>query len=508
MEKSKTLLRRGWQLWLALVAGISTLLFAGTSVLYHNISLPDPNYYFTAARMIMNGKVMYRDIFEQKGPLVYFTHVIALAITPGRRDYGYSIIEFLLMFFLLWFTYRIMRLYLPRIWGAVLTLLFPAVFLQNALFREGDTVEITSTVIMMGALYLVMRQMVQPVHRVRFWESGLLGMGVAWILWSKFSLVLMPGIAALVLVAVVWGNQGWRQALLHTGLGLLGFVLITGPVLFYFWHYRALNDLFNVYFYWNLNAYTEAAKLPLAGAILYGAYLGVANALMSYPILMWAAVIGLLGVFLGPFTPRKGWYRLGLFLPLWGVMFSVGYPHLLGYYIYPLVIFVPLALLTAAKLILFLYPKLAEWQPRGWATVGTWLALTVVTLLIAAGFNNTPQQSRLFEKEDPAIFQFMAPVRHDPKASMMLFGVMDYGFYYYGGNKEPVSKYFAVYNLDWNKFRYPWKDWDQRLADKSVDYVVTNTARAHSNGHLRKNYKYLSTVHIQGQAFDLYHVRN
>lgn len=506
-KKSTRLTRWGWRLWLTVVAGVSSLLYAGTSILYHNIALPDPNYYFTAARMIMNGKLMYRDIFEQKGPLVYFTHVMALAITPGHRDYGYSVIEFLLMLMLLWFTYRIMRLYLPRIWSAALTLLFPAIFLQNALFREGDTVEITSTAFMMGALYLLLRQMVQPEHRVRWWESGLLGVSVAWILWSKFSLVLMPGLAALVLIAVVWSSQGWREALKHTAFGVLGFGLISGLVLLYFWHYHAVNDLFNVYFYWNLNAYTEAAKLPLAGALLYGAYLGVANALATTPVLLASAIIALLGIFLGPLTPAKGWHRLALFLPLWGVMFSVGYPHLLGYYIYPLVLFVPLALLTLAKLVLFLFPRLADWQPRAWAQASVWLGVTVAMFFLVAAGNPTPRHSRLMEKQPPAIQRFMAPVKSDPHATMMLFGVMDYGFYYYGGNKLPVSKYFAVYNLDWNKFRYPWTDWDQRLADKSVDFVVTNNDRAKSNKHLTDNYRYRSTVHIQGQAFDLYQVR-
>ena len=46
------------------------------SFLYPMQDWVDVNCFFTVGRSMLEGKVVYRDIFEQKGPLLYFIYAL------------------------------------------------------------------------------------------------------------------------------------------------------------------------------------------------------------------------------------------------------------------------------------------------------------------------------------------------------------------------------------------------------------------------------------------------
>lgn len=56
-----------WPAGLTLLAAIANILYSGSSFIYYPITLPDPNCYLTVGRAMAAGKVMYRDVFDQKG---------------------------------------------------------------------------------------------------------------------------------------------------------------------------------------------------------------------------------------------------------------------------------------------------------------------------------------------------------------------------------------------------------------------------------------------------------
>ena len=61
----------------------------------------DPNCYFTVGKSMMNGIVPYRDLFEHKGPLLYFIHGIAWFISKNTF-LGVYFIEIISMFVFLY----------------------------------------------------------------------------------------------------------------------------------------------------------------------------------------------------------------------------------------------------------------------------------------------------------------------------------------------------------------------------------------------------------------------
>lgn len=84
---------------LFLMASAITLLFMSRcSFLYPMSDTADANCFLNSAKYMMSGKVLYNDFFEQKGPVIYFLHILALRMIPNSF-HGVYIIETASAFF-------------------------------------------------------------------------------------------------------------------------------------------------------------------------------------------------------------------------------------------------------------------------------------------------------------------------------------------------------------------------------------------------------------------------
>ena len=82
----------GCIVFLFILALISITICSKSSPLYPLNNWDDANCFYTVGRATLNGQVMYRDIFEQKGPWLYFIYMLASLISgscfsgPLRKD--------------------------------------------------------------------------------------------------------------------------------------------------------------------------------------------------------------------------------------------------------------------------------------------------------------------------------------------------------------------------------------------------------------------------------------
>jgi len=86
-----------------LLAVIGTFMMAFcsyTSPAFYFDYSPDNNAFFTVGKAMMNGIVPYKDIFEQKGPLLYL--IYGFAAKTGLWFHGIFILECVLMAISLW----------------------------------------------------------------------------------------------------------------------------------------------------------------------------------------------------------------------------------------------------------------------------------------------------------------------------------------------------------------------------------------------------------------------
>ena len=93
----------------AVLAALILLLTSQSSPLYPINLWGDANCLFTVGRVMKDGGVLYRDIYEQKGPLLYLIHALAACLSD-TSFWGVYIMEALAMTVALYAAYRLMRL--------------------------------------------------------------------------------------------------------------------------------------------------------------------------------------------------------------------------------------------------------------------------------------------------------------------------------------------------------------------------------------------------------------
>ena len=89
---------------------ILSFLLSPYSPMYRYLYDPDAICYRTMARGLLEGKVPYRDLFDHKGPLVYYIFSLGYLIS-GVADWGAWIVIWLFNSFAYFFCYRTMRVF-------------------------------------------------------------------------------------------------------------------------------------------------------------------------------------------------------------------------------------------------------------------------------------------------------------------------------------------------------------------------------------------------------------
>ena len=112
--------RRQWMvLAFSMAVGFAMIAICSrTSFLYPFMDGVDQNCFMTVGKGMMNGLVPYRDLFEQKGPLLYFLHGLAWLVSHDTwlacifwRAWLWGVF--------LWFSWKIWNLYGSRRWSFV-----------------------------------------------------------------------------------------------------------------------------------------------------------------------------------------------------------------------------------------------------------------------------------------------------------------------------------------------------------------------------------------------------
>ena len=234
----KTLSRLPRVVRLAALSAVLLALCSKSSPLYAFNDWMDANIFFTMGRSMLGGRVLYRDVFDHKGPVLYLLYGLA-GLVGGTDFRGVLVLEIIAM--------------------------------TSFLYTGLRTAELLA-----GA---------KPLRAVCV--QGLLA-GCA--LWLKYT-VLGFYLAWVVVLAALYLRRGWLTQLGRSvGAYLGGMALATLPWVVYFGVHGALGDWFTAYFYDNLFLYKgEGGGLPaLAQHLWWAVRDGLPAALLLAAFLLWA----------------------------------------------------------------------------------------------------------------------------------------------------------------------------------------------------------------------------
>ncbi len=243
-------------------SAVLLLLCSQCSPLYPINVWGDANCLLTVGRVMKAGGVVYRDIYEQKGPTLYLLHMIAACMSDSSF-LGVYVLEALSFAAALCLACRMMLRRMSARAACALAALLGACVLIGGAFSRGDSAEEFCLPYLMAALMLAFEEYGQhpgPMRKRTLLVCGLMAGMVATIKFTILGLFVGLCIAEGVLAL---RSGGIRRALMSAGVFLAGMLL---PVLLwsaYFAAHGALGDMYTAYIHNNIFLYSDGARTAM-----------------------------------------------------------------------------------------------------------------------------------------------------------------------------------------------------------------------------------------------------
>lgn len=422
------------------------LLFATrSSFLYPCNDWNDANSYFSVGKALFNGKVPYRDVFDQKGMYLYFFYGLSYLVSHTTFA-GVFLLELILGTADIFGICHILFLYVKKSTAMVLAPMVLAACFASESFYWGGSAEEVCLPFLIGGLYLSLRYFKRDypqreMKKKTLFAAGLMAGMVANIKFTSlgFFFAWMMGIAFSFLARKdFWG------AVKACFVFLFGMAIPFVPWFLYFALHHALYDWYwgyvwiNVFAYSNLNGEGPglSERIYTLAKLLYW----VARKNACYFIFVIPGVLFELLERKKKWLPRFSVFALCFFLFL-GIY--VGGSEL-PYYALPLCVFTPLGFALLGRIgerISVSWQKKekteeAEGGSRGRKQRYLKRYLTamgcMVSLLVSVGFiletsMNIPFMSE--KQEDIFLFQFKEIVEKQENPTLLNIGCLDAGLY-------------------------------------------------------------------------------
>jgi len=471
---------------LCLAAAGAMLLFGSmNSWLYPVNPWVDVNIISTVGRGMFDGLVPYRDLVEQKGPLLLFVFGLAEKIAPGGY-HGLYIFETAALGIAMFFGWKTLRLYESRpsaVWMAPLY----AVMIVSDVFQTGGSAEELLLPLFAWSLYDLLRVWRQGGRM----SSGALlrsGFFAGCVLWVKFNLlafhfVWMAGLAL---------NTLWREKKLLPTVGmclvfLSGMALASIPWIGYFAANGALGNLVSDYFVGNLTSYGVGQVSALTTILRAFAML-----LTRTPVYFALLVLAGMTVVFAPrrvMALREKLLLLAMAVLMCAAMFARSSTNI--YYGVMLAVLLPFALL-APGLLKFRVPERFG-LAAGLLTVAM-CALSVYGLSDYTAYIGTPYE------ETPQGW-LAGQMESEPEdASLLQHRGMDFGFYL-AADIEPAHRWFTFLNIRQDEYM---EQQAQFVAEGGCSHVIVASPAASEPVALERYEiigEYVSNYGVEGPSF-------
>ena len=242
-----------------LASAVVLLLCSQCSPLYPINVWGDANCLMTVGRVMKEGGVVYRDIYEQKGPTLYLIHALAACISD-TSFLGVYVLEVLSFAAVLLMACRLGMRRRRTFMAYADAVLIGACLLVGGAFSRGDSAEEFCLPFLMGALMLAFIHYGEkegPMPSGALFVCGLLSGVVATI---KFTILgLFVGLCAAEGVLAL-RSGGLKRAIKSACVFLLGMLLPIGAWCAYFAAHGALADFYTAYVHNNIFLYSDAAR--------------------------------------------------------------------------------------------------------------------------------------------------------------------------------------------------------------------------------------------------------
>ena len=498
------------------VALVAVSVCSLSSPLYPFNDWVDANCFFTVGKSMLYGIVPYRDLYEQKGPLLYALYALCYPISH-RTFLGGWLLEIAAAWAFLSLAWKC-HLLLTGERSPVFLFLTAALAYTVPAFLKGGSAEELSLPLVMLSFYYGLRCLCLK-RELSAREAFLIGLSSGAVLWIKYSMLGFY-IGFILVPACRMLREGHAARLLkRLGMIAVGVAAASLPVLAYFAYHHALSSLWEAYFYNNLFVYGKASSVM-------NTVRGLASGLAS---MLTFNDVTILLVLLSIFTlwqEKNKALAIHVFLCFafaFGLIYAGGIN--LKYYSEILCIFIPLGVTQLLKLCrcpqgpirtgVGREPQAPQTGENGRAIAGqrpgvSRVSRILIPILFTLALFGTENSYMLFQKRaEMPQFIFAETLKEDHDATLFNYGALVIGLFT-TADILPSTRYFCMLNLPSEEMV---TEMEHYMRDGTTKYIVSRglevespcyrllqTAEFADNGTLYPYYLYIRSTESSGNA--------
>ena len=261
--KYKSLLNRSLKNLLFIIFAAAMVLYfsVSTSPLYPNYKAKDSSFFLVMGREWLGGLIPYKDLWDQKGPAIFFVNLLGFMLTGNK--YGVLIIQILFATISAFFIYKILRRSMGELWSVLGACLGIIVFSCN--YEGGNLLEEYINPFLIICMYFITdwihkKSKEKPDHNPLC--ALFYGITFGLCVMSRVTNSIAVCIAILFIIIYLCANKAWGNLLRNAIAFICGTALVIVPFMIYF----AINDCTYDFWYgtilFNLS-YTAGANSSL-----------------------------------------------------------------------------------------------------------------------------------------------------------------------------------------------------------------------------------------------------
>lgn len=468
-----------------------------TSFLFPIHTGVDQNCFFTVGKSMLDGRVLYRDIFEQKGPLLYFIHMLGALISKDSF-FGVYLIQIINMSVIFIFMGKISDLFLNLKYKYLVSGISSVIIVTSHCFSKGDNAEEFCMTFILISLYFLCVYLKDTTRIPSMKAIFINGLLAGAILLIKFT-ILGFHIAWVIIIGIILIKRAdIKKALLMCIVFLSGMLAATVPFLIYFIANNSLSDFIYVYFYSNIFLYSKNISLISRIGFFFGSDVGL-NLILT-PL----TILGIAWICIGKKLFKDRFARLSILFSYVSLFFFI-YVGGTRYRYYLLatsvfVIFGVIALCSLLKrLVKFFYIKKAFFYPL----TAVILLFFIITASNISGYYRKPDS---FYPQ----LQFAKIIKQTPNATILNYNFLDGGFFLASGSPLPDTKYFCKVNIPRENLPQMYDDQEKSIEEKKTDFVILRSWTSDDvytdkpTDYLFENYELVTTADDDNEGYRYY----
>ncbi len=328
-------------LYLFLVALLFVTIFSYTTSPLYNLNgfTPDSIIFQIIGKYWVQGSIPYKDLWDMKGPYIYFINAIGYLLTNSRT--GIYVIQIIFMWFTLLCIYNICNQVVAPCLSYFIILLSLASL--SYIYEGGNLTEEYILLPLTLSFYYVFKWINQyeSEHTINHLpqHSIVYGIVLGLSLMTRLTNALSICTAVFIIIVILLFHKKYKNLFYNALYFLLGFIITTLPFFLYFHHHQALYEMWKATFLFPIkyasNTYMDIMDIGIHYFILSYFSSILLMLLVIFIIIKWRII-----------TLRYILYFLVAFIPFIWFCQGNGYGHY-GMTVFPLFL---LAILEIKKM--------------------------------------------------------------------------------------------------------------------------------------------------------------